>query len=207
MPVKGPENAETARLCVITLFGEAASVTSTYVCSSAAKRLSTRRAAATTSLRRRLSPRRRRSRTKPARSTGSSRRWIKVVRPFEHDFFARRDDDVFHPRVRVRVVGLGHAPVDDVVCARRRAGEESKEVSHLLKIWSYLGVVSFPFGLRAETRVLRDPRVDIDAEKLRGVVLVAKRHKCETHRRFNHASTSNKAKNPAGFEEVSERGL
>ena len=27
MPVKGPENAETARLCVMTLFGEAASVT------------------------------------------------------------------------------------------------------------------------------------------------------------------------------------
>ena len=58
----------------MTLFGEAASVTSTYVCSSAAKRLSTRRAAATTSPRRRLSPRRRRRRTRPARSTGSSRR-------------------------------------------------------------------------------------------------------------------------------------
>ena len=33
MPVKGPENAETARLCVMTLLGDppAASTTSTYV--------------------------------------------------------------------------------------------------------------------------------------------------------------------------------
>ena len=72
-----PENiGPVRRLWVMTLLGDAASTTSTYVCSSAAKRLSTRRAAATTSPRRRLSPRRRRSRTKPARSTGSSRKWI-----------------------------------------------------------------------------------------------------------------------------------
>ena len=68
MPVKGPEKVETARLCVMTLLGEAASVTSTYVCSAAPKRLRTPRAAATTSDRRRLSPRRTRRRTRPARS-------------------------------------------------------------------------------------------------------------------------------------------
>ena len=42
-----PENIRPVRrLWVMTLLGDAASVTSTYVCSSAAKRLSTRRAAA-----------------------------------------------------------------------------------------------------------------------------------------------------------------
>ncbi len=46
MPENGPEKVETARLCVMTLFGDAASLTSTYICSAAANFWSTRRAAA-----------------------------------------------------------------------------------------------------------------------------------------------------------------
>ena len=113
-----PENiGPVRRLWVMTLLGDAASVTSTYVCSDAEKRLSTCRAAATTSPRRRLSPRRRRRRTRPARSTG---------------LLADRDGDGRDPRVRVGVVCLGHAPVDDVVRRRRRrAEEESNDSKHL----------------------------------------------------------------------------
>ena len=53
-----------------------------------------------------------------------------VIRPFQYHLFADRDDDGRDPRVRVGVVVLGHAPVDDVVRrCRRRADEESNNVS------------------------------------------------------------------------------